>query len=581
RALLFNTLSTTYQRMADLPNSRKFNRLALEAFKRRPLLGDTLLWCSSALTQYAELHQHVPSAKRALQLLDTNFPHSQHRSKASAQLILADIYFEQAQIENAITTYKAVTETFDLLGKDQFVLDYKHTQTLHALARCYTQTQQVDSALHYFQWTIENDFRTQQLITSKRNQLSNNRWNRTIIEEMVALVDNELQGKPDNQHLIETLLWCVELSKGRLLINEINRFDNWDNAGPEVKDAIHNIRQLHQRIAQSDDRTEIQLLEKKIEQTMVDFQLSERYFETLRYDPQKENFVAQLHDEAKDHFSYFIRQDSSIVVLATRAGEYHYYRIDEPNFLNELRTFKQDYFGDSPHQYNRDPQAYRDRANHLAQRLLPKLQQAQANIHLSLDGDLYGLPFDALYSDGYLIDRHNMAYLNSFILYDLLQREASEQTEISLLYRAEFPDPLPDLNFVREEVREISRRFDAHQIAAEQQHDSIIVREFAATRAIHIAAHTLLDSTENPVLYLQKPISTEQLRFYHIHSPMIFLSACNTGSGQALPSEGMESIQRVFLGKGVPSVISTYWFANDEAMLRMTTLFYDQLLEGS
>src|SRR5690606_31266582 len=236
--------------------------------------------------------------------------------------------------------------------------------------------------------------------------------------------------------------------------------------------------------------------------------------------------------------------------------------------------------GDSPHQYNRDPQAYRDRANHLAQRLLPKLQQAQANIHLSLDGDLYGLPFDALYSDGYLIDRHNMAYLNSFILYDLLQREASEQTEISLLYRAEFPDPLPDLNFVREEVREISRRFDAHQIAAEQQHDSIIVREFAATRAIHIAAHTLLDSTENPILFLQKPISTEQLRFYHIHSPMIFLSACNTGSGQALPSEGMESIQRVFLGKGVPSVISTYWFANDEAMLRMTTLFYDQLLDG-
>src|SRR5690606_27082572 len=98
RALLFNTLSTTYQRMADLPNSRKFNRLALETFERRPLLCDTLLWYSSALTQYAELHQHVPSAKRALQLLDTNFPHSQHRSKASAQLILADIYFEQAQI---------------------------------------------------------------------------------------------------------------------------------------------------------------------------------------------------------------------------------------------------------------------------------------------------------------------------------------------------------------------------------------------------------------------------------------------------------------------------------------------------
>jgi hypothetical protein len=39
----------------------------------------------------------------------------------------------------------------------------------------------------------------------------------------------------------------------------------------------------------------------------------------------------------------------------------------------------------------------------------------------------------------------------------------------------------------------------------------------------------------------------------------------------------MESIQRIFLSKGVPSVISTYWFANDEAMLRLTSLFYDEL----
>src|SRR5690606_27860383 len=153
---------------------------------------------------------------------------------------------------------------------------------------------------------------------------------------------------------------------------------------------------------------------------------------------------------------------------------------------------------------------------------------------------LYGLPFDALYLNGYIVERLNMAYLNSFILYYLLKRESSDQTEISFLYLAEFPVPLPDLYLVHEDVRNISRRLDAHQISPEQQHECIIVREFAAKRAIHIAAHTLLDSTENPILFLQKPISTEQLRFYHIHSPMIFLSACNTGSGQALPSEGME-----------------------------------------
>src|SRR5690606_297242 len=402
--------------------------------------------------------QHVPSAKRALQLLDTNFPHSQHRSKASAQLILADIYFEQAQIENAITTYKAVTETFDLLGKDQFDLDYKHTQTLHALARCYTQTQQVDSALHYFQWTIENDFRTQQLITSKRNQLSNNRWNRTIIEEMADLVDKELQKNPENQALIETFLWCVELSKGRLLINEINRFENCDNASVDLQDALHTIRQLDQRMAQSESHSESQQIKQKIEQLLIKFQLSERYFETMRYAPKKENFVGQLNAAAKDYFSYFIRRDSSVIVLAQQSGKYHYHRIDEPGFIDTIRQFKQDYFVDNPHSFNRDPKAYQQKAHHLAQRSLPNLAHTRTDIPPSLDGDPHGLPFDALYLTGYIVERHNMAYLNSFILYDLLKREASDQTEISLLYRAEFPDPLPDLNFVHEEVRTISRR---------------------------------------------------------------------------------------------------------------------------
>src|SRR5690606_13896535 len=142
------------------------------------------------------------------------------------------------------------------------------------------------------------------------------------------------------------------------------------------------------------------------------------------------------------------------------------------------------------------------------------------------------------------------------------------------------PKSLPNLQFIHEEVDNIGKRFKSEQIGPENQNDSTIVQQFAGSHIIHIAAHTILDGEDNPIIYLQQPISTKQLRFYHIYSPMVFLSACNTGSGISLPSEGMESIQRVFLGKGVPSVISTYWFANDEAMLRLTSLFYQQLYEN-
>lgn len=65
-----------------------------------------------------------------------------------------------------------------------------------------------------------------------------------------------------------------------------------------------------------------------------------------------------------------------------------------------------------------------------------------------------------------------------------------------------------------------------------------------------------------------------------MNAPLVFLSACNTGHGRPLPSEGTESIQRVFLSKNVPSVVSTFWFANDETMLNITTSFYKHLFEN-
>lgn len=575
RGLLYNTLSDILK--DDHGRSNRYNQLALDEFNKHNLTGDTLVWYTSALGLYAELNNHVQSAQKASSILNQNFPTSQFRTKAKLQQTIANLLYTKDDFQTAKQHFGQVISLFTQALDQKYVLDYTYTQALVGLARCHSKQNQPDSALHYFQWAIENDFRTQQLITSKRNQINNNIWNREIIEEMSILVDQQLQHRIGDNQLIETLLWCIELSKGRLLINEINRSENWDNASPEIKEAIQDIRNLHQRVNQSDQESERQQLQKQIQQTIMDFQLSERYFETFKYAPEKNSYFTQLNDNSKDYFSYFIHQDQTISLLGRVDQRYIYQKITDSLFIPKLRQFKESYFGDSPNNYNLDPQQYREQALYFAQQLLPDIQSARADIHLSLDGSLYGLPFDALYNDGFLVKKHNFAYLNSFILYDLLKTDRTEKTDIALLYRSQFPEPLPDLNFVHEEVANIGKAFHSHRIAPQQQHDSTIVQLFASSHIIHIASHTILDPEENPIIYLQQPISTEQLRFYHIYSPMIFLSACNTGSGKSLPSEGMESIQRVFLGKGVPSVISTYWFANDEAMLRLTTLFYQEL----
>ncbi|NGM60521.1 CHAT domain-containing protein [Sphingobacterium sp. SGG-5] len=580
RALLYNTLSTVYQEENDADNSTKYNTLALQEFAKNKLYGDTLIWYASALGQYGEIHHDYASGRQALQLLNNHFPDTQHRTKARLQLTLANILFHKNDVPRAKRTYQQVVDALSSTVGDEYTLDYTYTQALVGLARCFGQENEVDSTLHYFQWAIENDFRTQQLITSKRNQINNNIWNRAIIEEMSALIERVLIQEPTKQDIVETLLWCIELSKGRLLINEINRSEKWDHGDLSLKNAIRTIRHLHQKISQTTDQNQREALQQQVNQLMIDFQLSERYFETYNYSPDKASFFTHLNEPNKSYYSYFIHKDKTITVIDRSNDRYTYHKITDTTFTTFVQQFKDTYFGASPNSYNRDPLHYREQSHRIISALLPDLHTADGNICLSLDGQLYGLPFDALYEKGFLVNIYNFAYLNSFILYDLLQAPTANQTDITLLYRASFPKPLPDLKFVHEEVDNIGKHFKSEQIGPKNQNDSTIVQQFAGSHIIHIAAHTILDGDDNPIIYLQQPISTKQLRFYHIYSPMVFLSACNTGSGISLPSEGMESIQRVFLGKGVPSVISTYWFANDEAMLRLTSLFYQQLYES-
>ncbi|WP_160068608.1 CHAT domain-containing protein [Sphingobacterium bovisgrunnientis] len=574
KALLFNTLSTAYALQEKTPESRTYNKHALAEFDKYELQADTLIWYCSALKQYAELHKSSSEITKAIQILTHEFPNTQYRNKANAYLSLADIYFEKNDFKTAAETYKIAFQNFQQESK-KYILDYKYTYTLLGLARSFKAENKVDSAFAYYEWAIENDFRTQQLITSDNDQLRNNIWNKNILEELISLYNSSLEIQTEENR--ETLLWCIELSKARLLINEINRSENWSLGSDQVKSAIHQIRQLYQKRDATDSEQEKKYISDQITNLKNDFQIAESYFETINFNPSKSDFLQKIKDKKNTYYSFYIHQDKSLSIVFTDQGKLAYKRVDT-SIIDNLLSFKSTYFADSPNAFNNNPQRYLENAKYLSLILLPNLKNSKQNIFLSLDGDLYGLPFDALYDQNYLVQSYNFAYLNSFLLFDFITNNAPTNVEeISLLYRTEFPNPLPSLKFVNQEVENLTTKFKTLAISPVNQSDSTIRNAFARTNIIHIAAHTILDTVESPYLYLHQAISTDQLRFFEIKTPLVFLSACNTGSGIALPSEGTESIQRVFMSKNVPSVISTYWFANDEVMLELTSKFYDEL----
>ncbi|MBD1429258.1 CHAT domain-containing protein [Sphingobacterium litopenaei] len=575
KALLLNTLSTAYEMENDQESSSKYNQSAIAEFEKYQLQGDTLIWYASALTQYATLNKSQKEVEKALNILHQSFPHSQFRNKANAYLTLADIELNHNNLDSAHKYYKAAYQNFQQ-EKKKYVLDYKYTYALLGLGRTSHKENKIDSAIYYYEWAIENDFRTQQLITSERDQLRNNIWNKKILEELIQLyIENpEIQTQSNR----ETLLWCIELSKARLLINEINRSENWSSADQKIKDAIQEIRRLYVKYDATDAAQEKKSIADQIGKLKTEFQLAENYFENVNFNPSKSSFLEKFQSKKEAYYSYYIHQDRSMSIVYTKADQLAFQKIEDKNLVDSLIHFKSNYFSSSPNSFNSNPEKYYKEARYFYHHLLPELSSEKHNIFLSLDGELYGLPFDALYDKEYLIQSYNFAYLNSFLLFDFITNKApTTSKEISLLYRSEFPKPLPHLAFVNQEVANLTARYKTLAISPEHQNDSTIREAFSATNIIHIAAHTILDSIEAPYLYLHQAISTNQLRFFEIKTPLVFLSACNTGNGVALPSEGTESIQRVFLSKNVPSVISTYWFANDEVMLQLTSGFYEEL----
>ena len=65
-----------------------------------------------------------------------------------------------------------------------------------------------------------------------------------------------------------------------------------------------------------------------------------------------------------------------------------------------------------------------------------------------------------------------------------------------------------------------------------------------------------------------------------LHSEMVVLSACNTGSGQVTRAEGVASLGTAFLAAGASSVTVSLWKVEDQSTSVLMQEFYRNLLKG-
>ena len=107
---------------------------------------------------------------------------------------------------------------------------------------------------------------------------------------------------------------------------------------------------------------------------------------------------------------------------------------------------------------------------------------------------------------------------------------------------------------------------------------------------LHLAMHSELDTLQagsSSLIFTPDNGHSGKYKLYNyeigqmnINSPMVVLSACNTGNGKLYNGEGLMSLARNFVLAGVPSVVETLWPVEDVAGSKIMESFYKYLSQG-
>jgi CHAT domain-containing protein/predicted negative regulator of RcsB-dependent stress response len=156
--------------------------------------------------------------------------------------------------------------------------------------------------------------------------------------------------------------------------------------------------------------------------------------------------------------------------------------------------------------------------------------------------------------------------------------------------------PLTRLIGTRTEAEQISRlaRTSGGQadvwLDLDANEDNLAARDISKYRIIHVATHGLLNA-ERPqftgvVLSLVGNKSqdgflrTDEVFNLRLGSPLVVLSACETGLGKEKRGEGVMGLTRAFMYAGAPTVGVSLWSVADKSTADLMTDFYGRLLKG-
>jgi CHAT domain-containing protein/predicted negative regulator of RcsB-dependent stress response len=327
--------------------------------------------------------------------------------------------------------------------------------------------------------------------------------------------------------------------------------------------------------------------------------------------------VRDLLDEQTALLQYFVGKEGSWLFVVTRNGLASYPLPAAADLSEHVEALRKLLTKGSPLSVG----SYRHTAWEAFNVLLgPASETLRRHPHLLIapDAVLHFLPFEALvnapgqgskYSElPYLLKTHVVSYVPSASVLAELRESRSDGTKAGVKQFLAFADPvvgsdededatalrdganLTRLQETQREVEAIARLYPEGQseiylgVSATEARVKNLP-SLKTARRIHFATHGVLDPLPQlSGLVLTQDGSTEdgRLRVYEIfnlelNADLVALSACETGLGQEVPSEGIVGLTRAFLYAGGRSVLVSLWKVPDLSTPVLMESFYRNL----
>jgi CHAT domain-containing protein len=507
-----------------------------------------------------------------------------------------------------------------ILKQKKSELPLRILYTTH-LARLNKKLNRPDSTIFYSKMALKFAKSRMRKISNKSFRLGFNNMEADLYLGIADIYKSYFQ-KTGKAAFFDSTFKYVNTYRARTLYEESNKDklsekNAYTDAVYKIEKSYHNIRIAKEKSIPSASDLEIQ------KRTML----------MKRFNLLKEQAVDYKKISRKDFQSYLESINSAAIIYTfDKTGQYALYldskntriidlNISPDNLKNNIKTLVAQAF------YNDDilKLKYNTKLAHKIYKAvwapLEKEKKLPKNIIIIPDGNILNLPFDILvdearekelfsvldpplYNNNLLVKKYNFCYLPSANLIKSFHKTGRADNVLlvaspkfkneykigpKLLRRTGWSfDPLL---YSIAEVQSIKGLFEDYEIlTGENATKEEVLARVGSSNIIHFATHAFVDSAFDLFSGLVltnsgDSLDTGFLLGYEIdklklNSDLVTLSACESGRGKIVSSEGVMGLPRLFFGAGANSVLMTMWKIDDKQSAKFMPMFYKNIVQN-